>query len=385
MARTPEAHLSAVRELVGDAPAETAAPADAAARGARLADAVRAATDQPGFDNSQMDGYALPAASAGEYITGPTIAAGADPDALYPGGLDGRAAAVMTGAKLPRGTVAVVPVEACEPAAFVPDRAAVRVPAVAPGQFIRRAGDDVAAGDILARAGSVVTPALVGALAAQGIAEVRVRRAARILIIAGGAEIGRPGVATIADSNTPLLEALAARHGITVAAALRTDDDPDALRAAAHDAVAGCLPDAIVTSGGISHGKFEVVRQVFADGWYGHVAQQPGGPQGLSRFDGVPVISLPGNPVSTMVSFRLFVAPVLGVAPPPLDAPVARELAGINGRDQFVRGRVVDGRVDAVGGAGSHLLAQAAEATCLIRVPAGARLCEGDLARVYPL
>lgn len=143
------------------------------------------------------------------------------------------------------------------------------------------------------------------------------------------------------------------------------------------EAVERYSPDAVVTSGGISHGKFEVARQVFADGWYGHEDQQPGGPQGLSTFRGVPVISLPSNPVSTLVSFRLCVAPAL--------VPLAEPVTGIDGREQFLRGRITDFRATPVSGAGSHLLAQAAPAQCLIRVPADAELSAGDLARVYPL
>lgn len=389
MARTPEAHLAAVRELV-PAPtagtAETATLVEAAARGARLAAEVRAVRDSPPFDNSQMDGYALPAAAAGHYATGPTVAAGADPDALYPNGLAGLAAPVMTGAKLPRGTAAVVAVEACEPGAFVADGEAVRAPAAALGQYIRRAGSDIAAGEVLAPAGARVTPALVGALAAQGV-EASVRRAARILVVTGGAEIGQPGAAAILDSNGPVLEALAARHGIEVAGRLRTDDNPDALRRAAAEAVEALAPDAVVTSGGISHGKFEVVRQAFPDGWYGHVAQQPGGPQGLSTCCGVPVISLPGNPVSTLVSFRLYVAPVLGHAPAPVWVPLggAEPVEGLAGREQFLRGHVEAGRAVPLGGAGSHLLSQGAGADCLIRVPADALVRPDDLALVYAL
>ncbi|WP_066527488.1 molybdopterin molybdotransferase MoeA [Corynebacterium bouchesdurhonense] len=388
MARTPEAHLAAVRELVPALPAEavvSATPIDAAKRGARLAAEVRAVRDSPAFDNSQMDGYALPAATAGTYTTGPTVAAGADPDALYPHGLAGLAAPVMTGAKLPRGTAAVVAVETCQPGTFVADGEVVRAPAAAPGQYIRRAGTDIAAGEVLAPAGVRVTPALVGALAAQGVEAVPVHRAARILVVTGGAEIGRPGAAAIPDSNGPALEALAARHGIEVAGRLRTDDDPDALRRAAAEAVEVLAPDAVVTSGGISHGKFEVVRQAFPHGWYGHVAQQPGGPQGLSSFRGVPVISLPGNPVSTLVSFRLYVAPVLGHAPAPVWVPLggAEPVEGLAGREQFLRGRVEDGLAVPLGGAGSHLLSQGAGADCLIRVPAGARLRPGELALVY--
>ncbi|MEH0146802.1 molybdopterin molybdotransferase MoeA [Corynebacterium sp. Q4381] len=384
---SPEAHLNAVQELVtAHAPnPRTQRVLAADALGRVLARDLVANGDMPPFDNSQMDGYALPRAGAAVWEVGPTVAAGADPDAIYPDGLGAKAAPVMTGAKLPRGTAAVVPVEACEPAEFVGTGDTVTVPDCAPGQFMRRAGSDVAAGDVIAPAGTLVTPVVAGVLASQCVEEVEVRARRRIIIVTGGKEVGGAGAAQIPDTNTPMLEALAARHGIEVAATIRTDDDPEALAGEVERGVDKHAPDAIVTSGGISHGKFEVVRQVFADGWYGHVAQQPGGPQGRSVFRGVPVVSLPGNPVSTLVSFRLFVAPVLGQADEPVWAPVSEAITGLEGREQFLRGRITHGRATPMGGAGSHLLNQAAEATCLIRVPAGTELAEGDLALIYPL
>lgn len=385
----PEAHLAAVRDVVAaNSPAERTRServALAAALNRVLARDLRAQQMAPPFDNSQMDGYALPRVGAGTWSVGPTVAAGADPDAIYSDGLQSQAAPVMTGAKLPRGTAAVVPVEACSPPHFVETGAQVDVPACSAGQFIRRAGSDVAVGDTIAPAGALITPVMVGVLASQSITDVEVRARRRVLIVAGGKEVGGPGVAQIPDSNSPMLAALAARHGIEVAGTLRTNDDPQALAREVERAVDELAPDAIVTSGGISHGKFEVVRQVFTNGWYGHVAQQPGGPQGLAVFRGVPVISLPGNPVSTLVSFRLYVAPVLGHVAEPCWVPLASPITGLDGREQFVRARISQGRAEPIGGAGSHLLNQAAEATCLIRVPADTALSAGDLARIYPL
>lgn len=389
MSRTPEAHFDAVATALGTRGHETLSPLEAASRGTVLAADVTAVREQPAFDNSQMDGYAVGSTQARTARVGATIAAGDDPATAYPEGLGNTAAPIMTGAKLPIGTHAVIPVERCEPAEFLAEGETVRLPATEDGVFVRRAGSDIAAGDVLARAGAQVTPALVGALASQGIDKVSVVRAGRIVIVTGGAEVAhapqQAGAATIPDANGPMLRALAARHGIEVAAHVRTSDEPDVLREKVHAAIERHQPDAVVTSGGISHGKFEVVRLAFPEGWYGHVSQQPGGPQGLSTFHGVPVIGLPGNPISTLVSFRLYVAPVLGHAPAMLRAPLACEVAGIEGREQFLRGRIVDGQVHPIGGASSHLLAQGAAAQCLIRVPAGAQLAAGELVSVYPL
>lgn len=387
--RTPEAHFDAVAAALGARGHATFSPLEAASHGTVLAQDVLAVREQPAFDNSQMDGYAVGSTKARSARVGATIAAGDDPAATYPDGLGKLAAPIMTGAKLPEGTLAVIPVERCQPAEFLARGDEIQLPATEAGMFVRRAGSDIAAGDVLARAGARVTPALVGALASQGIEEVNVVRAGRIVIVTGGAEVAhapqQAGTATIPDANGPMLRALAARHGIEVAAHVRTSDEPDVLREQVRIAIERQQPDAVVTSGGISHGKFEVVRLAFPEGWYGHVSQQPGGPQGLSMYCGVPVIGLPGNPISTLVSFRLYVAPLLGHAPAVLRAPLAYPVTGIEGREQFLRGRIVDGQVRPVGGASSHLLAQGTAAQCLLRVPAGVHLAAGELVSVYPL
>ena len=377
--RTPETHA---REVAAALPARQATTVPLTqAQDMVLAADIHAGFPSPRFDNSQMDGYALPQCAAGAYPVGPTIAAGTEPSQVLDGPL-ASACPIMTGAKVPEGTAAIVPIERCEPQEFLSPGGRITVPETSPGQFIRRTGSDLEEGALLAARGDKLTPVRLAALASQGIAEVEVYRPARILICTGGAEIGH-GSAAIPDANAPLLTAMARRAGIDVAGYITTDDDPQALERAFTEAIAQHRPDAIITSGGISAGKFEVVRQVL-DGWFGHVDQQPGGPQGIAAFRNTPVICLPGNPISTLVSFRLFVTPALGWAPEPFRVPLAAGIEGLPHRDQFRRGSV-DSRAHILGGASSHLLAQAADATHLIRIPADQRLEAGEEVEVYPL
>ncbi|WP_408921642.1 molybdopterin molybdotransferase MoeA [Corynebacterium tuberculostearicum] len=377
--RTPETHA---REVAATLPARQAITVPLTqAQDMVLAADIHAGFPSPRFDNSQMDGYALPQCAAGTYPVGPTIAAGTEPAQVLDGPL-ASAYPIMTGAKVPEGTAAIVPIERCEPQKFLSPGGRITVPETSPGQFIRRTGSDLEESALLAARGDKLTPVRLAALASQGIDEVEVYRPARILICTGGAEIGH-GSAAIPDANAPLLTAMARRAGIDVAGYITTDDDPQALERAFTEAIAQHRPDAIITSGGISAGKFEVVRQVL-DGWFGHVDQQPGGPQGIAAFRGTPVICLPGNPISTLVSFRLFVAPALGWAPQPFRVPLAAGIEGLPHKDQFRRGRV-DSHAHILGGASSHLLAQAADATHLIRIPAGQRLEKDQEVEVYPL
>lgn len=377
--RTPETHA---REVAAALPARQAATVSLTqAQDMVLAADIHAGFPSPRFDNSQMDGYALPQCVAGTYPVGPTIAAGTEPAQVLDSPLSS-ACPIMTGAKVPEGTAAIVPIERCEPPEFLDPGDHITVPETSPGQFIRRAGSDLEEGALLAAQGDKLTPVRLAALASQGIAEVEVYRPAHILICTGGAEIGH-GSAAIPDANAPLLTAMAHSAGIDVAGYITTDDDPKALERAFTEAIAQHHPDAIITSGGISAGKFEVVRQVL-DGWFGHVDQQPGGPQGIATFHDTPVICLPGNPISTLVSFRLFVAPALGWAPQPFRVPLAAGIDSLPHKDQFRRGRV-DSHAHILGGASSHLLAQAADATHLIRIPADQRLEAGEEVEVYPL
>ena len=381
--RTYEEHLAAVQAALPQ-PRAVSTPLSSAF-GRRIAATYRAEHNLPPFDNSQMDGYALSTCDGGTFTVGRTIAAGDIPGDLT----EGTALPIMTGAKVPEGTVTIVPVEHCEPPYFPEEGATVTVPA-APEQFIRRAGSDVKAGTTLINEHALLDAPSIATLASQGLTEVLTYAPARILICTGGAEISGEGEATIPDSNAPMLAALARQYGIDVAGYVRTNDDPSALRADLAEAVITHRPDVIVTSGGISHGKFEVIRQIFEeDGWFGHVAQQPGGPQGLSRLGDVPVVCFPGNPISTLVSFRLYLAPVLGHASEPVRAHLVEPADGLNNREQFRRGTISisDGKAHAsfLGGTSSHLMSQAIGANALIRVPANSRLQPGDLVEVFPL
>lgn len=399
---SPESHLKRIRQLVADHCEHRTEqiPIEQALGHTTSADII-AGFDSPRFDNSQMDGYAVPAADGGRFEVAATIPAGASPQPLA-----GKAAPIMTGAAVPADAAAIIPVEKATPAEFLESGETISLPATEPGQFIRVQGCDVAAGSTIIPAGTTISAAAVATMASQSILEVEVCSPARILICSGGAEIkaaevaDAQGTASIPDANAPMLRAMAYGAGIEVVGHVATNDDPAALKTALTDAIENRQPDVVVTSGGISAGKFEVVRQVLescdsganapAAAWFGHVDQQPGGPQGCAVFNGVPVICLPGNPVSTLVSFRLFVAPVLGHVPPDSWAQLANPATGITGRDRFRRGRVEfcsDGSTVAhiIGGSGSHLITQAVEATHLIRIPAGVQLGIGSAVQVYPL
>ena len=399
------------------------------ASGRVLAAPLAAPEPSPRFANSQMDGYAISELRGGRFVVGPEIPAGTDPQQL-PGKSSPQterslplAWPVMTGSRLPEGTHAVLPVERAEPPEFLPEGAVITVPSLESGAFVREAGSDVAEGAELAPAGTVLTPPLIALAAQLGWERLPVRARPRLLVVTGGEEIvetgARPGPAQVRDANAVLLSALAGGQGAEVVASVRTGDDPAALARVLGEAAATHTPDLILTSGGISHGRYEVVRQLLLGSpgfWVGSVSQQPGGPQCRGSYEGLPVIGLPGNPVSTWVSFRMLLAPALaeafGAVPPPrpVMARMAAAAEGIDGRTQFRRGRLEPGegggwessesefpalrppaltatapRAVLLGGPGSHLLAQGALAEALIEIPPGARLAPGDPVVVHPL
>ncbi|WP_402375608.1 molybdopterin molybdotransferase MoeA [Isoptericola rhizosphaerae] len=410
-------HAAAVAELVGPALLRAATGPTAVTLAALLADArdgavlaprvlvrdATAAVDLPGFDNSQMDGYAvrcddLADAAPGDPVELPVVApvpAGTTPPPLP----RGAAAPVMTGAPMPDGADAVVKIEDADPPAFpeLGTAATVRFTMpVAGGTFVRSAGSDVAAGDVVVPARTPLGPAQLGVLVAAGVAQVETAGPPHVLLISTGSELvpaGRPlGAAQLYDANGAALTAALAQAGARVSHRVVADDSA-ALRAVLAEA-----PDdvaLVVTSGGVSAGAYEVVRQTLTDAWFGHVAVQPGGPQGLGTITvgtaagnrEVPLVAFPGNPVSALVSFELFLRPVLaeitGATPTHRSrgrAPLAEAVDSPRHLHQVRRGRRdADGRVEMVGGPGSHLLAHLAAATLLVHVPPGVtHLDEGD-------
>ncbi|BAU94590.1 molybdopterin bioynthesis protein MoeA [Corynebacterium suranareeae] len=392
MSRSPEEHLAEIKALLPTPEPELVNLEQA--HGRRTFSAITAAWDSPRFDNSQMDGFALAPShlSGGTFSVGPTIPAGHDPDTLYPRGLGKDIAPIMTGARLPKNTAAVIAVEKTKPGHF--DAQQVEIPATPQKQFMRLQGSDIAAGEEIIPAGTVLNSVHLGVLASQSKKSVEVYKKPRVLIVTGGSEISEKlGAATIPDANGPLLRALCRRNNIDVITGLKTNDDPQRLRFDLEQAIDQYQPDAIITSGGISHGKFEVFRQILEntpEAWFGHVDQQPGGPQGISVFQDVPVISLPGNPISTLVSFTLFVAPALNHQPLcSSHAHITETVHGLkDNREQFLRGILShqSGKliVTPLLGTSSHLLVQAATANCLIRIPARTTVEENSLVQIYP-
>jgi molybdopterin molybdotransferase len=357
--------------------------------GQTLARDVVAPWPLPSFDNSAMDGYAVLAsdvvgASASAPVTlsviGDLAAGVAGGGAVTPG----VAIRIMTGAPMPPGADAVVPVELTDGGT-----AEVRIQAaVEPGRSVRRRGEDVGEGTTVLTAGSVVTDRAVPVLAAVGCATVPVLRRPRVLVVSTGDELVEPGTplthGRISDSNGLMLAALARSAGAEVSRSPIVPDDSARLRAVLD--AAAIEFDVVVTSGGVSMGAYDTVKAVLAptgEVEFAKVAMHPGMPQGTGRLGArrVPVVTLPGNPVSSFISFELFVRPLirqlLGLAPLTRDAEPAVCLDSFDspaGKQQYARAILSvrpDGvrQVRPVGGQGSHVVGALAQANALVVVP----------------
>jgi molybdopterin molybdotransferase len=350
--------------------------------GLALAEPITAAVPLPPFDNSGMDGYAVRAAdiahaSADEPVELPVtedIPAGrTDSPSLQPG----TAHRIMTGAPIPPGADAVVPVELTDGG-----RHQVRIYASrSPGDSVRPAGGDVAAGEELLPAGTVLGPAQLGVAAAVGYAELPVHRPVRVLVLSTGSELIVPGTplqhGQIYESNGTMLAAAVREAGGHAELMHFVPDDVAALETALAPRLAGI--DLLVTSGGVSAGAYEVVKSAMTGQGvdFGKVAMNPGAPQGVGHYRGVAVAAMPGNPVSASVSFEVFVRPALRAA---MGLPAARPralailteaLESPGDKRQFRRGAFdsAAGTVTPVGGPGSHLLGSLARSNCLIDIP----------------
>jgi molybdopterin molybdotransferase len=359
---------------------------------------VLSPVDLPLFRNSQMDGFALNSADLGTIpvelpVVGDLPAGPSSPAAL----VRGTAIRIMTGAVVPDGADCIVPVE---DVAMVENTehgggAVTILRGRSPGEFVRNRASDLAAGDRLLPAGLTLAPRHLAAAAAAGITTIAVRKRVRIAVISTGSELVAPGETTssgqIFDSNLVALSAAVIEAGAELVLAERSDDEPETFRDILHRATG--LADLVITSGGISEGAYEVVREVLEPlgATVGHVAMQPGGPQATALIDGVPVLSFPGNPVSTQVSFVVFARPLLlaaaGTPQVAVNAlPSAGDLTSISGKRQFLRGRITDDGVEPVSSASSHLVAGMARADLLIDIPAETTMVRaGDNVRVWLL
>jgi molybdopterin molybdotransferase len=349
--------------------------------------------DLPPFDNSQMDGYAVRSAevfAGASFAVASRVAAGSPASSLAPGG----AAPIMTGAPIPTGADAVIPIEASTPDRFQPEDGSRRVsfdePAAA-GTFVRTRGSDLAAGQLLLPAGTRLGAAQWGVLAASGVTEVALVRPLRVFVLSTGDELAAAGSllepGKIYDANSVSMAVALAGAGAVVSDVLVVPDDADRLRELLGQRLGSAdlsSADLILTTGGVSKGAYEVVRDVFegAGVEFVSVAMQPGGPQGFgaARLGGrsIPVVAFPGNPVSALVSFEMFLRPALrelhGLVPdrPHETRPLAEALDSPEGKHQVRRGRLNSaGEVELVGGPSSHLLHSYAASTLLVHVPLG--------------
>lgn len=374
-----EEHARFVRSLLASLGARpTERVALDAALGRITASPVESPIALPPFRNAQMDGYAVRAAEVAGApvvlpVAGEVAAAPGEPAPLGAG----TAVRIMTGAPVPDGADAIVPVEDTEP----DGSGTVRIlRARTTGEYVRDAGSDLAAGADVLPAGIRLAPRHLAAAAASGLTELLVRERVRVAVVSTGTELvapgGRLGPGEIPDANGVALVAAVREVGAVVVHTARVRDDVSRLRTEL-DAAVDAGAELILTSGGISQGAYEVVRELIEPlgAWVGSVAMQPGGPQATGVYRGVPLIGFPGNPVSAQLSFALFVAPSLRAIAglPPVRAermPLAEAVTSVPGRRQFLRGRrLADGHALPVGGPGSHLVAALAASDLLIVVP----------------
>jgi molybdopterin molybdotransferase len=409
--RSVEEHLSVILSRLRPLPPFEQHLLDA--HGHYLAEDVEATRDLPAFDNSAMDGYAVrlvdvlgadqdaPAILAVEQ----ELPAGAAPSEIELA--PGTCARIMTGAPVPPGADAIVPVEWTDAGAT--GDGSVRIhQAPSLGVHIRSKGEDVRAGQIVLTAGTHLGARQIGLLAAIGRDLVLVRPTPRVVVISTGAELVEPGTepapGQIHDSNSYTLATAAREAGAEVYRVGMVPDEGKVLLDTIEDQL--IRADLVITSGGVSMGAYEVVKETLGrlgTVEFTKVAMQPGMPQGFGVIgpDETPIFTLPGNPVSAFISFEVFVKPALRALQglgqldeEPESALAAEAFSSPEGRRQFLRGKLVkhEGgensviRVALASGSGSHLMGGLAHADCLIVVPENVTRVEiGEPVRILRL
>jgi molybdopterin molybdotransferase len=344
-----------------------------AAAGRVLGEDAHAGIDLPPFPSSAMDGYAVRATDTPGTLTVVGHSAAGHPEQRAVG--PGEAVVISTGAVVPEGADAVVPVERTS--------GDVEVEGVSPGENVRPRGGDARAGDVVVEAGTLLGPAQVSALAAAGVAAVRCGRRPRVGVLATGSELRAPGQqlrpGEIYESNSILIAAQLAQSGADATVLPVVSDDPAATRDALERALAF---DVLVTSGGVSVGPHDLVRSTLAElgatEVFWRVAVKPGKPIAFAVRGETLVFGLPGNPVSSLVGFELFVRPALRAlqgarepGPEYASGTLARAVRRNSERDELLRAVRVGDRLEPLTGQESHMIVRAAAANALVLVPRG--------------
>jgi molybdopterin molybdotransferase len=364
-------------QISGALPPEVASLTSALAR--VLAEDVRAPFDVPPTNNSAVDGYAVTNADIPEHGTRDLVVvadlpAGAVADRLLE---PGQTIRIMTGAPMPPGAETVYPQEDVD---RVGER--VRIGPIAKGVNVRMRGEDVASGATVVRAGSVLRPQEIGVVASLGLVQLLVRQRPRVALLSTGDEVAEPGTrrkpGQIYDANRFTLRGLVEEAGGTVLDLGIVPDRREELRARLREASA--MAEVVVTSGGVSVGVYDLVKEVLADIGgieFWQVAMQPGRPLAVGRIGTTHFFGLPGNPVASMLTFRLFVRPALfklqgrsRLFPQGFDALAGERMRKKRGRREFKRGIVEFGdggwRVRTTGPQGSGILSSMVAGNCLI-------------------
>ena len=344
-----------------------------------LAQDLRAPFDVPPADNSAVDGYAvtsadIPVDGARELEVVADLPAGA----VYEAALrPGEAIRIMTGAPMPAGADTVIPLERVTRAG-----GRVRIPPLAKGSNVRLRGEDVSAGTVVIEAGAVLRPQELGLIASLGLPEILVRRRPRAAILSTGDEVVEPGqprrAGQIYDSNRFMLRSAVELCGGEVTDLGIAPDDRDRLRAQILEASRSA--DVVITSGGVSVGDYDLVKEVLGelgtiDFW--QVAMQPGRPLAAGRVGDAHFFGLPGNPVASMLTFALFVRPVLWklggrrqLSTRGFHARASEAMPKRRGRREFKRGVLSyqdDGwEVRTTGPQGSGIVSSMVAGNCLI-------------------
>lgn len=365
------------------------------ALGRCAAEPVLATVPLPGFDNSMMDGYAV---HAGETAAGSLLKVAGEQPAGRDLGLHcaaGQAIRIFTGAPMPSGADAVIMQEDVE---RLGEDIRIQEPVV-PGENVRRKGADLGRGQVVLRAGERLTPGRLGVLASQGLVQVKVHSLPRVAVMSTGDELVPPGLGQelaagqIYNSNGCMLQALVKECGVAEPQAFHCADDRAATRGMLQQLLAE--HDVLVLSGGVSVGDHDHIRPALQDLgmqpdlW--RVKVKPGKPFLFAQAQGKYVFGLPGNPVSSYVTFQLFVRPALQrlagagaeeVAPRRFLATSATALVNDGDRPHYLRGVYKDGVFAVKGLQQSHALFALSQANALLRLEPGEQVQAGDTVTV---